>query len=355
MVPDLPGASGGVKVLYRFVEHMAALGHDARVWQGTPGFVHASASSRTPVETALRAEFRPGDILMMPEIGGRKWSSIANDNPVVMICQGIDFVFANSDFLVDEPGDYPGWPNATAAIATSKAIEAFLRGVCPPHFPVHHVPVEIEPYFRPLPKRRLIALMPRRRREDLLGAVHLLRRSGRLDGWDFVLIDSMSQAEVARTLGESAIFLFGAEREGFGLPGAEAMAAGCFVVGFTGDGAKEYLDPAYSAVIADSDVLGMAQATLAAIAEFDSRPQEFSRKVELARSFVRSRYSSAVSKERLRMVLDELTAPESGCAFTRAATVPHYQSFAPPTTRLGQLRVQARRSARKLIDRARSR
>ena len=81
--------------------------------------------------------------------------------------------------------------------------------------------------------------MPRRRREDLLAGVQLMRRSGQLDGWTFELIDGVDARGVADVLGRSAIFLFGAEREGVGLPGAEALAAGAFVVGFTGHGAKE--------------------------------------------------------------------------------------------------------------------
>ena len=42
MSPDLPSPSGGIKVIYRYVEHLCALGHDARVWHGTPGFAYES-------------------------------------------------------------------------------------------------------------------------------------------------------------------------------------------------------------------------------------------------------------------------------------------------------------------------
>ena len=38
MAPDLPTPSGGIKVIYRYVEHLCALGYDARVWHGKPGF-----------------------------------------------------------------------------------------------------------------------------------------------------------------------------------------------------------------------------------------------------------------------------------------------------------------------------
>ncbi len=186
-----------------------------------------------------------------------------------MLCQGMDFVFASSDFLTDEPGAYPGWPQATAALAVSDAIHTFLERACHPGFPLHDVPVQIEDWFRPAHKEKRIALMPRRRREDLLGAVQLVRRSGRLGDWEIVLIDGMTQQQVADELGRAAIFLFGAEREGVGLPGAEAMAAGCYVVGFTGDGAKEYMLPEHASVIADSDVVDMCDRTLEAMRWFE--------------------------------------------------------------------------------------
>ena len=169
-----------MKVIHRYVEHLCALGYDARVWHGTDGFAYDSLGSTAPIDTGLQLDFQPGDVLVMPETGGSKWSFLSPGHPVVMLCQGIDFVFANSGFETDEPGAYPGWPQATAAIGVSDAIATFLDRACHPGFPLYNVPVQVEDWFQPQAKRRRIALMPRRRREDLLGAVQLVRRSGRL-------------------------------------------------------------------------------------------------------------------------------------------------------------------------------
>lgn len=351
MAPDLPSPSGGIKVIYRFVEHLQALGHDACVWHGRPGFRFESWSSTARVETGLEVDFAPGDVLVVPETGGVKWHFLAAGQPVVMLCQGIDFVFANSGFLQAEPGDYPGWPDAVAAIAASEAIETFLRRACSPGFPVHHVPVEIEEYFAPAEKERLIALMPRRRQEDLLGTVGLLHRSGRLGDWRILLIDDMSQEEVAAALGRSAIFLFGAEREGFGLPGAEAMASGCFVVGYTGDGAKEYLLPEHSAVIPESDVVSMADRTMEAMRLFDQDPDAFRATTARARAFVAERYAAARVRTRLDDAFSALLADGSAARFPRAATMRHFSAYGPPTDLRGRLRVAARSTGRRLLDR----
>lgn len=355
MAPDLPSPSGGIKVIYRYVEHLRALGHDARVWHGTPGFAYDSWGSSAPVDTGTELAFDAGDVLVMPETGGSQWSFLSEGHPVVMLCQGIDFVFSSSDFLVDELGSYPGWPQATAAITVSDAIHTFLERACDDGFPLHNVPVQIEDWFQPGPKERRIALMPRRRREDLLGAVQLLRRSGRLGDWQIVLIDGMTQQQVADELGRAAIFLFGAEREGVGLPGAEAMASGCYVVGFTGDGAKEYMLPEHSSVIADSDVVGMCDRTLEAVEWFEHDRALFDERAERGRTWVRSRHSGDLVRERLGAAFADITAPGSPSLLTEATTLQHYQSHAPAGDPYNRARVAVRRLGRRVLDRVEDR
>ncbi|MCF6376284.1 glycosyltransferase [Nocardioides KLBMP 9356] len=353
MAPDLASPSGGIKVIYRFVEHLCALGYDARVWHGAPGFAYESWGSTAPVDTGLSLDFAAGDVLVMPETGGSKWSFLSEGQPVVMLCQGMDFVFANSDFLTDEPGDYPGWPHATAAITVSDAIHTFLDRACHNGFPLHNVPVQIEDWFQPQVKGKRIALMPRRRREDLLGAVQLVRRSGRLNDWEIVLIDGMTQQQVAEELGRAAIFLFGAEREGVGLPGAEAMASGCYVVGFTGDGAKEYMLPEHSSVIADSDVVDMCDRTLEAMAWFEETPEVLHRRADAGRNWVRSRHSAELVRERLGAAFSVITAPDSPSLLPVAATMKHYQAFGGPTDPYNRVRVALRHLARRTVGAAR--
>ncbi len=351
MAPDLPAPSGGIKVIYRFVEHLCALGYDARVWHGAADFAYESWGSTAPVDTGLELDFAPGDVLVMPETGGSKWSFLSEGQPVVMLCQGMDFVFANSDFLTDEPGAYPGWPQATAAITVSDAIHTFLDRACTSDFPLYNVPVQIEDWFQPGVKEKRIALMPRRRREDLLGAVQLIRRSGRLGDWEIVLIDGMTQQQVADQLGRAAIFLFGAEREGVGLPGAEAMASGCYVVGFTGDGAKEYMLPEHSSVIADSDVVDMCDRTLEAMGWFDHDRARFDDRARGGHDWVRARHSGELVRERLGSAFAAIAAPGSPALIRYPVTMKHYQSHAPADDVLNRARITARRTGGRVLNR----
>lgn len=355
MAPDLPVPSGGTKVIYSYVRHLVALGHDARVWHGTPGFRYAAWPGRAPVDTGRSLRFGRGDVLVMPETGGSRWSVLNPTVPHVMLCQGMDFVFMDAQFTSDVPGAYPGWPQATCAIGVSDAIVAFLARACASGFPVFHVPVEIEDYFVPRVKEKRIALMPRRRREDLIGAVQLVRRSGRLGDWQVVLIDGMTQEEVAAELGRAAIFLFGAEREGLGLPGAEAMAAGCHVIGFTGDGAKEYLREDTGTVVLDSDVVGMCEATLASMALFEEDRAAWQARVERGRALVRSRYGAVQVRAGLHAAFEEITRPGSASLVAAPITVRHYMTQAPRWGWAGALYAGSRRLARRVVTPARTR
>lgn len=349
MAPDLPTPSGGIKVIYRYVEHLCALGYDARVWHGTSGFAYESWGSTAPVDTGVELDFAAGDVLVMPETGGSKWSFLSGGQPVVMLCQGMDFVFANSDFLTDEPGAYPGWPQAAAAITVSDAIHAFMGRACHDDFPLFNVPVQIEDWFCPAEKEKRIALMPRRRREDLLGAVQLVRRSGRLRDWEIVLIDGMTQQQVAVELGRAAIFLFGAEREGVGLPGAEAMASGCYVVGFTGDGAKEYMLPQHASVIADSDVVDMCDRTLEAMEWFENSRELFDDRAQQGLAWVRSRHNAGVVRARLDAAFRIITESGSASLLPERVRLQHYQAYAPATDPYNRSRMASRRLGRKIL------
>jgi len=51
------------------------------------------------------------------------------------------------------------------------------------------------------------------------------------------------------------------------------MAAGCFVVGYSGLGGREYFDPADSGPVPDSDLLAFATAVEDAVRRYDIDPE----------------------------------------------------------------------------------
>jgi hypothetical protein len=67
--------------------------------------------------------------------------------------------------------------------------------------------------------------------------------------WNIVLIDNMTESQVATVLSDSAIFMSFCDQEGFALPPLEAALCGNAVVGYTGQAAKEYFQtPVFQAI-----------------------------------------------------------------------------------------------------------
>jgi hypothetical protein len=91
-------------------------------------------------------------------------------------------------------------------------------------------------------KRRQIAFMPRKLPgEAKFIAATFTRRFPRYAEIPWVAINGVTQAESARVMGQSALFLSLSHRESLGLPPLEALACGCLVAGYHGDGGREYM------------------------------------------------------------------------------------------------------------------
>ncbi len=85
------------------------------------------------------------------------------------------------------------------------------------------------------------------------------------------------------------------------MPAAEAMASGCYVVGFNGLAGREFFQPDICSPVEEGNVLAFAQAAERAMADFDKDPQAVRDRGLAASERIRSQYSP-------RAQLDELVA-----------------------------------------------
>lgn len=143
-------------------------------------------------------------------------------------------------------------------------------------------------------RERRIAYLPRdRRSDDREQLLHMLRARGVLDGWRLVPIRGLTESEMADVLRTCPLFLSFSHREGFGLPPAEAMASGCYVVGFTGMGGREYFDPAYCSPVPESDLTAFATAVQDAVERYQADPAQLAKLGRAASEAVLGRYHEA--------------------------------------------------------------
>ena len=73
-------------------------------------------------------------------------------------------------------------------------------------------------------------------------------------------IDGMDEAAVAQAMAGSTIFLNFGRAEGLGLPPLEAMAAGCLVCGFAGEGTLDYARTENGVWAREGDIEGCVKA-----------------------------------------------------------------------------------------------
>lgn len=163
-----------------------------------------------------------------------------------------------------------------------------VRPAVLPHFAAAQAGVE---------RRRQIAFMPRKRPADAAALPSLLARLyPRWADVSWVPIQDQPRQAVASLLAQSEVFASFSRDEGLGLPPLEAMAAGCLVCGFDGQGGREYATPDNGLWVADGDLEGFAQA-LAATLDFDQREVQ----CRLAAS---QNTAAAFSQERFEAELD---------------------------------------------------
>jgi hypothetical protein len=324
LTPDEARPSGGVRQAYLMVDLLCEMGHEAAIFHGTPGFRPDWFAHETPIVARPTLRLERGDMLVVPEYDGARKRDRCGDASVVMLNQNHFRTFINSGFEDRWTGAYPGWPNAVAAIATSEAIAKFLRAAARGPLPIHVVRVGVDAPRGPLgAKRRMICVMPRKRHHDAEAVVQLLHRSG-LDGWEIVPIVGMPHDEVQRTLTDAAIFLSFSAGEGFGLPPAEAMAAGCYVVGFTGDGGREFMNHEWCSPIDDENLVSFAEEVVRIARRWESEPEAMAAIADRGRRFVTEKYSRDAIRGDVERAFTELAAEGSPALQTQSAEVTHW-------------------------------
>jgi hypothetical protein len=348
LTPDEARPSGGIRQIYLMVDLLCELGYEASVFHGTPGFRCDWFDNHTPVVGRPFLELERGDLLVVPEYDGARKHVRCRDAAVVQLNQNHFRTFINSGFKDSWPGDYPGWPNAKAVIVTSEAVRRFVAAALRAPLPVHSARVVVDSErFAPSPKRKVVAVMPRKRRHEAEAVVQLMYRGG-LRGWETAVIDNMSHAAVADVLSQAAIFLSFSSAEGFGLPPAEAMAAGCYVIGYTGDGGREFMDPTWCSPIGDEDIVAFAQETLRVAAAWDNDAAAVQEMASKGRDFVARTYSRDGLRDDLATAFEQLTAANSDARQPSAVSVTHWSVPIGPRGALVRARGRVSRSLRQV-------
>ena len=307
--PDLDRPSGGVRNIYRHVDVLADLGIEATVVHSRSGFRCGWFANTTRVAAAADVRLRPRDILVTTEWHGPWLHTLPADVRKVAFNQGPYCTFDATPFAQSDPGaPYAAVPGLEALLTVSEDGERLLEYAFPRLTTRRARPVVDGAVFHPAAQPRgprLGYLARGRRSEERDQLLHILRSRGALDGWELVPAGG-SEAETARLMGSCSLFLSFGYREGFGLPPAEAMASGCYVIGYPSLGGTEFFDPAYCSPVAESDLVAYGRAVEEAMRLFTADPEATAQTGLKASAAILDRYSVAGLTEDLRSFYSSL-------------------------------------------------
>ena len=108
------------------------------------------------------------------------------------------------------------------------------------------------------------------------------------------MLSELTESQVAEELGRTSVFVALGISEGFGLPVAEALAAGCLVVGYPAGGGEELFEAPGTWRIDDARPLLLADRALELVSVPAADPVR-----RAARGWIRNRYSAAVTSTAL--------------------------------------------------------
>lgn len=252
--------AGGIKMVFRHVEVLRGAGFESCV--ATPDAKPPTWFDTTVPVLSLDELARVADVLVFPENhAGFLQQFAAWPNRKVVFCQnqfqvrrGLDGRRDYADFGIHD------------LICPAELVAAFCRRRCPQQT-IHLVPYGIDSQlFRSRPPKRLqIAFAPRKRPVEaavIRDLFHADNPSWAAIPW--VPLNKLSESDVARILGESALYLSLCRFEALPLSDLEALASGCVVAGFTGFGGRDYATSGNGFWAGEDDCLdAVGQLTLA--------------------------------------------------------------------------------------------
>lgn len=344
--------SGGVEKIHQFAAALDRAGFDAQVVRPLRAPMPRWFPTEARVVASADVAFAAGDdILVLPE----PWAHQFVPHPgvrTVILNQNAYFTFRNArpptdGHLVDQAGGSPyARSDLLGVVCVSDDNESFLRFTFP-DVPLQRVHYGIDfSVFHPDPdqRRRRIAFMPRRRRQEIEELLSMLSVRGRIPRWRPLAIDGMDQRGVAEALRTSSIFLAFPIREGFSLPSIEAMACGAIVIGYSGRGGGEYLRPDVSVPVADGDSVTFALEVERIAASLDAGDPDIARLRESALDLVHTEYTRQRQDREIVEAFVRLGAAPTARTTGRAPGRIPFDRLIPPERRGGRVRQFLRRT-----------
>lgn len=292
--------AGGVKVIYRHSEILRTLGIDSSVWH--PGDSQFKCTwFENSIHTINTEELSPStDFLIIPEIWASTYVPMLKKLGfrVAIFVQNCYYTHVNLNS--ENPNAIAeAYRDADLILSISQDTSEYLINI----FKVPAEKIVLQRYsidaslFRPGKKSKTITYMPRKMGQHSARVVSALNPLIP-QGWKIRALDSMTEREIASNLAESIIFLAFSEFEGLPVPPVEAALSGNIVIGYHGQGGKEYWNEPSFISIEQGDIQQFVQKTLEIIKKIESN----SLNLELLNSTMQTTSKHFASENELEML-----------------------------------------------------
>ena len=292
LVPDWDRPAGGLATIYRHVDLLNANGIPAAAVHHRPGFRLRWFDNETRIVSGPELGIAADDVVVVPEVWPDAVAAIPYGVRHVVFDQSGHLAWGRSGA---KTSCYTGRNDCFVGVLTVSAHSRELLRHALPSVPVSRVHLSVDPRFEPpaaAPRR--IAYMPRRGSAHLSIALDILRSRRSVGGWEVLPLVDVPFRRMPAMLRSAQVFVTTSELEGFGLPAAEAMATGCYVVGYDGFGGREFFLPSHSSPVPSGDVFALARALEDVLAHSD---QWRVRRGLLASAFIRRTFSAARERD----------------------------------------------------------
>lgn len=253
--------TGGNKVVYRHVDLLAKSGLDAWIYHPTDGFCYSGIVEHPRILSPSTFISRQSDIFVLPEDAGPGILSLLPGIRKIVFNQNAYYTFNHYQLFQDASSIY-NHNDIIGALVVSQDSESYLRYAFP-RLHVERVILSINPsVFKYVPwqqKKRQICFMTRKNTDDLIQVLNIVSPRLSPHGWIFVPIQGLSEIDVARIMGESMLFLSFNHPEGLSLSNLEALACGCYLIGYSGRAGREYFPFTSSIEVEVGDIVSFCK------------------------------------------------------------------------------------------------
>ena len=296
--PDVNLPSGGIMKLYQLVDILNANEIESFIVHHKKNFKADWFKNSTNSTDLQSIAVKKDDLLVFPEVMG---SDIPNYFPGVkkiIFCQNSVYALQNFYGRQQKMEAVYYHQDVVQVLVVSAYDYDFLKWLFP-KINITRIWYGIDEKlfnFNPF-KKKTIAVMPRKLASDQIFLDNLLKVKDVLQNFSITVIDNMPFEQCAEIIRDATIFLSFSDREGFGLPPAEAMACGCIVIGYHGQGGKEFFKENLTFPIEHGDMLEFAKQISNIIELSNTNPEIISQIGKAASTYILNEYSIVKQEE----------------------------------------------------------